>query len=618
VAKKNIRLYLITLLVPVLFFAALEVGLVLADYDPKPPVFIEDVVDANYLVMNPEVSSRYFTNQEYKTRPQYDPFTKNRSKEGIRVFVQGASTSAGFPYQHSGSFSRLLEQKLTHLYPTQKVEVINTSLSATNSYTLLDLSDELINQSPDLVIIYAGHNEYYGAFGVGSSQSLISGSVKLNSLYLKLRDLRLMRLLKNTFAKIAANSTSDTSKETLMSKMVKNSSIAYDSRLYLQGIEQYRYNMSRLLEKYRSHNIPVVICSLISNEKDFEPFISGPPFDADSSFARGKEELKKGNYDQAKEAFIVAKDYDLLKFRAPEKLQLVIPDLAAQYDAQFVDIRREFSQNSPNGIIGEKYLLEHVHPNLKGQRLIAEKLFKELDTFWVQHLGAYQKSDLDTFEYVTGDLDSLVGNRLLAQLMTNWPFTDEVNSRTSKSSNNFVDNLIEGKMQWVQAMDILFREQMQEDLVAAQRTAKVLMQEYPHQLQPYLMLIEATQASDGLSAALQVTNEVPEALKDQQLYNIKLDLELQLDLYEAALLTARSTNNPQIQVVQLALRDIIAIGAPPYSDKAIVEAPNKYIGALGALTYLGRTEKAKSLRDKLMVVIPDNEDLKRLNASLKF
>jgi len=36
-------------------------------------------------------------------------------------------------------------------------------MAAINSYALLDMVDEVIQQSPDAVLIYTGHNEYYGA-----------------------------------------------------------------------------------------------------------------------------------------------------------------------------------------------------------------------------------------------------------------------------------------------------------------------------------------------------------------------------------------------------------------------------------------------------------------------
>ena len=38
------------------------------------------------------------------------------------------------------------------------------------------------SQEPDAVLIYAGHNEYYGALGVGSTESLGRGAFDLAAL----------------------------------------------------------------------------------------------------------------------------------------------------------------------------------------------------------------------------------------------------------------------------------------------------------------------------------------------------------------------------------------------------------------------------------------------------
>ena len=66
-------------------------------------------------------------------------------------------------------------------------------MAAINSYTLLDFMDEILEQSPDALLIYTGHNEYYGALGVGSEQSL-GNSRWLIHTYLKLRSVKLLCL----------------------------------------------------------------------------------------------------------------------------------------------------------------------------------------------------------------------------------------------------------------------------------------------------------------------------------------------------------------------------------------------------------------------------------------
>lgn len=68
------------------------------------------------------------------------------------------------------------------------VEVINLGMTAVNSYVINDLAKHVENLNPDVIIIYAGHNEYYGSFGVGSTQNNIGTSIRTKRLILWLKD----------------------------------------------------------------------------------------------------------------------------------------------------------------------------------------------------------------------------------------------------------------------------------------------------------------------------------------------------------------------------------------------------------------------------------------------
>ena len=56
------------------------------------------------------------------------------------------------------------------MLPGRLVEMVNLGTSAVNSYTLYDQIPEILEQKPDAIFIYTGHNEFYGALGVGSSE----------------------------------------------------------------------------------------------------------------------------------------------------------------------------------------------------------------------------------------------------------------------------------------------------------------------------------------------------------------------------------------------------------------------------------------------------------------
>ena len=61
--------------------------------------------------------------------------------------------------------------------------------------------DEIIENQPDLILIYAGHNEFYGALGVASAESIdkIRWIVKI---YLQLNHFKTFILIKNMIGKI--------------------------------------------------------------------------------------------------------------------------------------------------------------------------------------------------------------------------------------------------------------------------------------------------------------------------------------------------------------------------------------------------------------------------------
>ena len=212
-----------------------------------------------------------------------------------------------------------------------------------------------------MIIIYTGHNEYYGALGVGSSVSLGYSRALVNT-YIKLIDFKTTQLLQNIISGVYGLFSSSNEKggeagnETLMSRMIGESLIAYDSDLFNIGIEQFNGNMDDILKMFKEKNIPVILGTLTCNLKDQKPFVSvkdgnQPP--AEDVFVNAKEEYAKGNIENAKRLFLKAKELDALRFRAPNKINESIISLAKKYNYPVVDIDSAFKSKSPDGIVGE-------------------------------------------------------------------------------------------------------------------------------------------------------------------------------------------------------------------------------------------------------------------------
>ena len=278
--KLKLVFWAIALALPILFFVVLELGLRAAGYGQSIPLFMENPNAKGYMLPTPDVVKRYF--HDHKLAPnvtiETNFFKKDKPENGLRFFVQGGSTAAGFPYGYATSIAGMLDYRLKQTFPEREVEVVNTALSAVNSYTLLDFVDEIIEQKPDAILIYAGHNEYLGILGVGSAYTA-ANSHAATLMYIKLKELRIFQLLQDVYSQFFTSelhsAPSDKSR-TMMAKVAKHKNIPTDSALFEQGAKQFAQNMKMVLAKYQAAGIPVFISTIASNLSHQQPFSSGP------------------------------------------------------------------------------------------------------------------------------------------------------------------------------------------------------------------------------------------------------------------------------------------------------------------------------------------------------
>lgn len=59
-----------------------------------------------------------------------------------------------------------------------------------------------------------------------------------------------------------------------MEVMAREQQIPYESEVFEAGIQQFQSNLEKILANYQSHDIPVILSTLVSNERDIPPFIS--------------------------------------------------------------------------------------------------------------------------------------------------------------------------------------------------------------------------------------------------------------------------------------------------------------------------------------------------------
>lgn len=488
---------------PLLLLLVLEVGLRVGGYGSSYPLFVSYGDKAlDFLVPNPEVARRYFPGPDDPPRPLTDLFRAEKAPGTLRLFVQGESTAAGFPYSYGGAFSRMLEQRLQDGDPTRSVEVINTAITAVNSYTLLDFANEIIAQEPDAVLIYAGHNEYYGAFGVGSSVSLGRMPIVVRG-YLWLVRWRSVQLLRSAVSRWRAPSASgeQAASRTLMERMAGERSILHGTTLYDAGMRQFRRNLRQLLDRYHDAGVPVFVATLASNERDLVPFVGAPedprsqedlearlgeagrkvaagdtagavsilqegvrlfPSAADAHYALAQVLDRSGRRDLARTAYLAAKDRDRLPFRAPEAMNDIIRQEAERTGANVVDVQQHLAASSDDGIIGKDLMLEHLHPNITGQFLIADAFYEALLTSGLLgDVPRYVPAGEARPRVPVTAVDSIVGTRFVQRLTDGFPFRPSgpptaqrfLEPRDAEESIAF--GFISGRLNWIEAQDAL-------------------------------------------------------------------------------------------------------------------------------------------------------------------
>lgn len=454
---------------PILFFALLELILRLVNYGGDLALFAPHEVLPGFLQVNANVGRRYFAAAGVTPETSHDVFREHKAAKAYRLFVLGESSTAGYPYMYNGSMSKMLYQRLLDYFPEREIEVVNLAMPAINSFSLLDMTQEALAQNPDALMIYCGHNEFYGALGVGSTESLGRWRGVIN-FYLKLQRLKLMLFLRDQIENAkkwlrAGEQAQGAANPTLMEQMVADQEIHYAGEAYYRARQFFKANLTEIINAAKARGVHVILSNLVSNVRDLPPFVSlyAPPTDRtvyERALNRGQQLLAAGNYagalalydslqhlDQsparlyyekgktlealenfsaAQDAYEKARDLDGLRFRASGDFNLALREVAQETNVTLVDMENAFEQASPHGLIGNNLMLEHVHPNIEGYFIMGRELCRAMrENGFIANRWDDAKTQPDSVYWqergVTA-LDDEVAKIRIAVLTRNWPF----------------------------------------------------------------------------------------------------------------------------------------------------------------------------------------------------
>jgi tetratricopeptide (TPR) repeat protein len=452
-ARKYWVFLAITLLTPVLLLGLAELIARAVWPEGALPLFVTAPVgDGRYLVANRTVARRWFARERVPPAPMMEPFAARKPANGYRVFVLGESSTAGFPYPRNGTFSRVLRDMLRDVLPTDSVEVINLGIAATNSYALVDIAREVAAQSPDAVVIYAGHNEYYGALGAASSENVVGSSPIVKRAYLWMLRSRIVLALRHALWRPASSGPGSGGEDaSLMEALAGNREIPLDSELYRRGVRQFERNLTRLAAIFRDENVPVFIGSLASNLRDQRPLVARAnrgPSRAEGVYLDARRARAMGDLALAQMLYIRARDLDVVRFRAPTEFNLVIDRVAKGTGARYVGIAEAAAREAPAGAPGDEFFLEHVHPNRAGHATIGRVFFESMRDAGFGGRRAQLDRLRSPAEYFAAmeltAFDERIVRHTVRTLMSRWPFvatTRRSDYRTTYRPTDLFDSL---------------------------------------------------------------------------------------------------------------------------------------------------------------------------------
>jgi len=434
---------------PFFFFAACEGVLKIIDYGDYPELFINAGAPfADFKKVNPQIGKRFFGRQTTIPTPANDLFYQKKPADGFRIFVLGESTALGFPYGNLLMFSRILQTRLQDTFPDRTIEVINTSLTAINSFALLNFVDEIMAQEPDAVMIYCGHNEFYGALGAASFEAGgLARPLVLTLLWVN--KTRTFQLYKNVFNHLFyRNKLSVISDGTLMERISTKQMIPLNSRIYRKTAASFKANLNAILSTFQQRHVPVLISELVSNVGD------QPPFDenyinhsaARDLYDQAQSFLQSGKIDQAQISFYAAKDQDQIRFRATEEFNDIIHQTAKQHDAFVVPMIKYFEDESENKVIGNKLMADHLHPNKKGYFLMADGFYRTMvDVELIQQnwqTASSLPAELYEKEWPFTSLDNTLADVMIKQIKSGWPFSQKERSFLSNFQPRIAEEIL--------------------------------------------------------------------------------------------------------------------------------------------------------------------------------
>ena len=417
-----------------IFFLLLEGGLAL--FGVKPALKTEDpfvgfASNVPLFVPIPGPGGRQLMTTAENKLNNFNPqsFPRDKAPGTYRIFCLGGSTTYGNPYRDVTSFAGWLRELLPAADRNKNWEVINAGGISYASYRVAQLMEELINYQPDLFIIYSGHNEFleertYRQIKeipplIRSTVSLLAKTRTWSGMSSGLQKLGVHpKTGKDTRDRLATEVVAILDQSAGLDRYTR------DDSLTEKILQHYRISLERMVALSRSVGAKVIFVTPASQLKDCTPFKSEhtpgldqaarqqvdqllvkarkeiqqgnwqealgllepaaaiDPRHAELQYRRGQALIALGRFEEADIALHLARDEDICPLRALTPMRQIVTEVAREQGTGLIDFvglleeRMQAAKGYP--IPGEEFFLDHVHPTIEGNKILALALVQNM------------------------------------------------------------------------------------------------------------------------------------------------------------------------------------------------------------------------------------------------
>jgi len=439
---------------------------------PGIPLFVEQTdADGRKILITPENKLTFFNRQS---------FAREKSPDAYRIFCVGGSTTYGRPYNDATSFAGWLRELLPAADPNRRWEVINAGGISYASYRVAHLMEELARYEPDLFIVYTGHNEFLEERTYAAMRDLPAAVRSSAAVLARTRTWAATKMVLNSLGALQGAQEDNQTRlpaevSTLLDRSAGPERYARDDTLRDQILRHYRISLERMADIAQRAGADVIFVTPASNLKDSTPFKSqhtdgisesarlrseallesakqriqqsawsealemldaalaiDPRF-AELHYRRGAVLLALGRSGEAAASFRRARDEDVCPLRALSPMREIVAEVARETGATSIDFVALVEQRALDeqgvAIPGAEYFLDHVHPTIAGNRILALALIDAMIANGTVHPSADwgDRAIARIVSQVEGGIDRKTHAQALANLarVLSWAGKDE-------------------------------------------------------------------------------------------------------------------------------------------------------------------------------------------------